>query len=79
MSRFFRRRKFCRFTAERVIEIDYKDTVTLKNYNLARSYQAVSLVPVLNISVNWHVLSNVLVTWLCCRTPICITSNRQLA
>ena len=32
MSRFFRRRKFCRFTAERVIEIDYKDTVTLKNF-----------------------------------------------
>ncbi len=32
MSRFFRRRKFCLFTAERVIEIDYKDTVTLKNY-----------------------------------------------
>ena len=32
MSRFFRRRKFCRVTAERVIEIDYKDTVTLKNY-----------------------------------------------
>ena len=32
MSRYFRRRKFCRFTAERVIEIDYKDTVTLKNY-----------------------------------------------
>ena len=32
MSRFFRRRKYCRFTAERVIEIDYKDTVTLKNY-----------------------------------------------
>ena len=32
MARFFRRRKFCRFTAERVTEIDYKDTVTLKNY-----------------------------------------------
>ena len=32
MARYFRRRKFCRFTAERVIEIDYKDTVTLKNY-----------------------------------------------
>ena len=32
MSRFFRRRKFCRFTAEGVTEIDYKDTVTLKNY-----------------------------------------------
>jgi len=25
MARFFRRRKFCRFTAEDVKEIDYKD------------------------------------------------------
>ncbi len=32
MSRFFRRRKYCRFTAENVKEIDYKDLVTLKNY-----------------------------------------------
>jgi len=32
MSRFFRRRKFCRFTAEGVVEIDYKDINTLKNY-----------------------------------------------
>ncbi|MGD8514395.1 MAG: 30S ribosomal protein S18 [Granulosicoccaceae bacterium] len=32
MSRFFRRRKFCRFTAEGVKEIDYKDLNTLKNY-----------------------------------------------
>ena len=32
MSRFFRRRKFCRFTAEGVKEIDYKDIQTLKNY-----------------------------------------------
>ena len=32
MSRFFRRRKFCRFTAEGVTEIDYKDLATLKNY-----------------------------------------------
>lgn len=32
MSRFFRRRKFCRFTAEGVTEIDYKDIETLKNY-----------------------------------------------
>lgn len=32
MSRFFRRRKFCRFTAEGVSEIDYKDLNTLKNY-----------------------------------------------
>ena len=32
MARYFRRRKFCRFTAENVVEIDYKDVVTLKNY-----------------------------------------------
>lgn len=32
MARFFRRRKFCRFTAEGVTEIDYKDIETLKGY-----------------------------------------------
>ena len=32
MARFFRRKKFCRFTAENVKEIDYKDINTLKNY-----------------------------------------------
>ena len=32
MSRFLRRRKFCRFTAEGVKEIDYKDLATLKQY-----------------------------------------------
>ncbi|MEK6551717.1 MAG: 30S ribosomal protein S18 [Pseudomonadota bacterium] len=31
-SRFFRRRKFCRFTAEKVVEIDYKDLGTLKQF-----------------------------------------------
>jgi small subunit ribosomal protein S18 len=32
MSRYFRRRRFCRFTAEGVTEIDYKDLDTLKQY-----------------------------------------------
>jgi small subunit ribosomal protein S18 len=32
MSRYFRRKKFCRFTADEVEQIDYKDLVTLKNY-----------------------------------------------
>ena len=32
MSRFYRRRKYCRFTAEGTIEIDYKDIETLKQY-----------------------------------------------
>tara|TARA_Y100001935_G_C17287890_1_gene501465 strand:- start:1623 stop:1847 length:225 start_codon:yes stop_codon:yes gene_type:complete len=30
MSRFFRRRKYCRFSAEGITEIDYKDLHTLK-------------------------------------------------
>jgi small subunit ribosomal protein S18 len=32
MSRFFRRRKYCRFTAEGITEIDYKDLNLLKAY-----------------------------------------------
>lgn len=32
MARFFRRRKFCRFTAEGITEIDYKDIDMLKGY-----------------------------------------------
>lgn len=29
-QRFFKRKKFCRFTAEKVVEIDYKDLAMLK-------------------------------------------------
>jgi|TARA_B110000483_G_scaffold243659_2_gene335007 small subunit ribosomal protein S18 len=32
MARFSRRRKFCKFTAEGVEHIDYKDLDTLKEY-----------------------------------------------
>jgi small subunit ribosomal protein S18 len=32
MARYFKRRKYCRFTAEGVDRIDYKDIATLKNY-----------------------------------------------
>lgn len=31
-SGLFKRRKFCRFTAEKVVEIDYKDIDVLKDY-----------------------------------------------
>lgn len=31
-ARFFRRKRFCKFTAEGVKEIDYKDIATLKQY-----------------------------------------------
>ena len=32
MSRYFRRKRYCKFTAEGVKEIDYKDINTLKSY-----------------------------------------------
>jgi small subunit ribosomal protein S18 len=32
MSRFFRRKKYCRFTAEGINEIDYKDLTLLRGY-----------------------------------------------
>ena len=32
MARFFRRRKYCKFTAEGIKQIDYKDLETLKQY-----------------------------------------------
>ena len=32
MARYFRRKKFCRFSAEGVKQIDYKDISVLKNY-----------------------------------------------
>ncbi len=32
MARFFRRKKYCRFTAENIAHIDYKDLELLKAY-----------------------------------------------
>lgn len=32
MSRFFRRKRYCRFTAEGISDIDYKDLNLLKAY-----------------------------------------------
>ena len=32
MSRYFRRRRYCRFTAEGITEIDYKDLNLLKAF-----------------------------------------------
>ncbi len=54
MARFYRRRKFCRFTAENVAYIDYKDIDTLKQYitENGKIVLAVSLVLKLVINVN---------------------------
>jgi small subunit ribosomal protein S18 len=32
MAKFFRRRKYCRFTAEGITEVDYKDVELLKDF-----------------------------------------------
>ena len=32
MSKYFRRRKFCKFTAEGITEIDFKDLETLRQF-----------------------------------------------
>tara|TARA_B100000686_G_C16019837_1_gene585370 strand:+ start:85 stop:309 length:225 start_codon:yes stop_codon:yes gene_type:complete len=32
MARYFKRKRYCRFTAEGIDEIDYKDLSILKNY-----------------------------------------------
>ena len=78
MARYFRRRKFCRFTAEGVQEIDYKDIATPEKTTspkAVRLSQAVSPVLVQNTSASWLALSNALATCPCCRTLIVI-SNR---
>jgi len=76
MARFFRRRKFCRFTAEGVTEIDYKDIATLKNY-ITESGKIVPsriLVQAQNISVSCLLRSSAHVSLRCFRTLI-HTSN----
>lgn len=32
MARYFRRKRFCKFTADGIDYIDYKDLATLRNY-----------------------------------------------
>lgn len=71
MSRYFRRRKFCRFTADGVDKIDYKDIATLKTTlpKTARLSLAVSPVPRRVTSVSSPRPLSALVSWRCCRTP----------
>ena len=53
MSKFFRRRKFCRFTAEDVKEIDYKDLNTLRQYVTARASSRCCRTPTTTTSDFW--------------------------
>lgn len=78
MARYFRRRKFCRFTAEGVQEIDYKDIATLKNYITESGKIVPSRITGTRAKYQrrWLALSNALATCPCCRTLIVI-SNRS--
>ena len=77
MARYFRRRKFCRFTAEGVQEIDYKDIATLKNYITESGKIVPSRITGTRAKYQRQLAraSNALATCLCCRTLIVI-SNR---
>lgn len=79
MARYFRRRKFCRFTAEGVQEIDYKDIATLKNYITESGKIVPSRITGTRAKIPASAglaLSNALATCPCCRTLIAI-SNRS--
>ena len=72
MSRYSRRRKYCRFTAEKIEEIHYKDLNLLKAFvtETARLYRAVSRGPRRTTSASWRRRSNGLVISHCCLIPI---------
>lgn len=65
MSKFFRRRKFCKFTAEGVKEIDYKDLNTLRQYLTENGKIVPSrvTVPSPSTSVSWTRPSSARVSW----------------
>lgn len=79
MARYFRRRKFCRFTAEGVQEIDYKDIATLKNYITESGKIVPSRITGTRAKYQRQLARAIKrATCLCCRTLIVI-SNRPLS
>ena len=66
MSKFFRRRKFCKFSAEGATSIDYKDLNNLRSMflKMAKLFQVVLPAPKRNISACCKLQSNALVSWL---------------
>ena len=72
MARFFRRRKFCRFTAEGMKQIDYKDLGTLKSYITETGKIVPSRITGTKSFYQRQLASpsSARVTSRCCRTPI---------
>jgi len=57
MSRYFRRKRYCKFTADGVKEIDYKDVNTLKNYLTETGKivpSRISGTKARSVRVSWH-------------------------
>ena len=69
----FRRRKFCRFTAEKTVEIDYKDIEMLKGYITETGLQA----PARDTSASCQQPSSVRASCPCCLTPISTLNKGQ--
>ena len=68
----FKRRKFCRFTAEKIQEVDYKQVDLLKDFipKTEKSFLPALPEPKPITNVSWLPPLNARVSWLCCRIPI---------
>ena len=68
----FKRRKFCRFTAEKIQEVDYKQVDLLKDFISENG----KIIPAritgtkAHYQRQWLLQSNAHAFWLCCLTPI---------
>jgi hypothetical protein len=71
MARFFRRKRYCRFTAEGITEIDYKDLNLLKAYvsESGKIVRAASPAPPPSTSASLPMPLSVRASWHCCPTP----------
>jgi hypothetical protein len=67
----FKRRKFCRFTAEKIEWIDYKDVDLLKEFinENGGSFRPALPAPRPAISGSSRMRSSARATWRCCPTP----------
>jgi len=73
----FKRKKFCRFTAANVEQVDYKDVDTLKDFvqenGKIMPARLTGTKAIYQRQVDTR--SNAHVSWRCCHTPICTTFN----
>ena len=73
----FRRRKFCRFTAEKTVEIDYKDIEMLKGYITETGKIVPSRITGTSARYQRQLSSSVRASCPCCLTPISTLNKGQ--